>query len=420
MSKFYKFDSGLTLLYEKNKINKATSIEISFDCGARCDGDLAGLSHFCEHMFFTGTDKLTKQEVTKRYYDFINVNAYTTNSEIIFTGNIVSHKLGEYLSTVQDMICKSTFKPKALEDEKKVVIQEIVQASDNHIRIAGGLFHYDIYCLEYYKNGVLGNKQSVSKITRNDIRKYFVKNNCVITICSPLGFGKVKSLIKKCFDDKMPSNHLSPLPYMDTKLVDAQKVTCYNKKIDKNFLSIVFKFDKNGPDLKYRTTLFLLCGIIDDISDGLTQELRIKNGLIYAMGSDYMINYKNSYLDLRTEISRENINPCIDIIMSYMKNLRRNGITAEQLQKAKEKDEYYWQTRIPRPNDIGYGLLRYRFYGKFVTNYDIHNAFQHIKLNEVNDTLSQLLSETKIQVFVYGNASKKDIYTIKQVVQKFN
>ena len=61
MAKAYKFDSGLTLLYEKNKINKATHISLDFDCGARCDGTIPGLAHFCEHMFFTETNKLQKQ-----------------------------------------------------------------------------------------------------------------------------------------------------------------------------------------------------------------------------------------------------------------------------------------------------------------------------------------------------------------------
>ena len=67
MKKVFKFNSGLTLLYCKNKTNKSTVLNIEFGCGARCDGELAGLSHFCEHMFFTGTNKLNKQEVTKRY-----------------------------------------------------------------------------------------------------------------------------------------------------------------------------------------------------------------------------------------------------------------------------------------------------------------------------------------------------------------
>ena len=125
MAKYYKFDSGLTVLYEQNKINKSTSIEISFDCGARCDDNLPGLSHFCEHMFFTGTDKLSKLEVNKRYFDFIKANAFTNFDEIIFTGSIITSKLAQYLETVQDMICNSTFTQKAVEEENFIVAESL-------------------------------------------------------------------------------------------------------------------------------------------------------------------------------------------------------------------------------------------------------------------------------------------------------
>ena len=424
MAKFYKFDSGLTVLYEHNKINKSTSIEISFDCGARCDDKLPGLSHFCEHMFFTGTNALTKQDVTKRYYDFINVNAYTTNTEIVFTGNIITNKLSQYLSVVADMICNSAFKPKAVEDEKKVVVQEILQYADNPIRTAEKLFYYEIYGLEHLKNGVLGSVDTVNQIQCKDVKKYvkkyFVKNNCTISIVSPLSFNNVKQIIKKHFDEFMPSSNLAKLPFMENMCVDGEKVSMYKADISKNYLSVVFKFKQKGPDIKYRVIMGTICNIIDDISDGLTKELRIDNSLIYGMASDYMINKNNSYLELRTEISSENIKLCIDIIMGYISNLKNNGFTQEQLSKELEKDEYYWQTKVNKPRGICNELNRFRFYGKFVADKQIHKEIKKLTLNEVNSKLKELLTSAQIQAFVYGNASKNEMYTIKQIKKKFN
>jgi predicted Zn-dependent peptidase len=424
MAKYYKYDSGLTLLYENNKINKSTSIDISFDCGARCDGGLAGLSHFCEHMFFTGTDKLSKQEVTKRYFDFIKTNAYTSYTDILFTGNIMTNRLGDFLVAVQDMICNSTFTKQAIEEEKKIVIQEIVRDADQHSRHAGRFKAYELYGLEHFQKGILGNKESVeqikSKDVKNYVKKYFVKNNCTISISSPLSFNKVKGIIKRYFDSTMPSNNLKPLPYKQNKLLNEQKVSLYNKDIDKNFLAITFMFDRKGPDLKYRAIIGAICNMIDDISDGLTKELRLDNSLIYSMGSDYMINNVNSFFELSTEVCSENIKPCLDVIFNYINKLRVNGFTKEQFSKELEKDEYYWQTRVATPSRIQNNLTRYRFYNKFVSDKDIHNQVQSLTLDDINDTMRKLFDDTKIQVFVYGNATKKDVYTINQIQKKFN
>jgi len=424
MAKLYKFDSGLTLLYEANKINKSTSIEISFACGARCDSDLAGLSHFCEHMFFTGTDKLTRQEVSKRYFDFIKTNAFTSNTEIVFTGSIITSRLGEYLQVVQDMICNSKFSTKAVEEEKKVVIQEIVQDADKHAQHADSWRRYELYKLEHFKNGILGTKETVSKITSKDVKnyvkKYFVKNNCVISICSTLTFNKVKQLVRKYFESVIPSNDLKPLPYSSNKLIDEENVQLNSKEIDKNFLSIVFKSKRKGGDLKYRALLNIISNMIDDIGDGLTKELRLDNSLVYGMSSYNMINKVNSSLDLYTEISKQNIKPCLDVIIDYINRIVKNGFTNEQFDKEIAKNEYYWQTHVETPDSVRNNLTTHKFYGRFVSSKDIYNEVKHLTLDEVNKTMRELFTNSQIQVLVYGNASKKDLYTINQIRKKFN
>ena len=216
MYKIFEYDNGLKLYYAKNNINKSTAVEISFDCGSRCDGDLPGLSHFCEHMFFTGTKTESKAEISKQYFDFIKVNAYTNTKEIFFTGEIFTNELKDYLNMVAKMITQSTFNSKAVEDEKKVVIQEIVKDNDKFAKKSSQFFSYLLLEDEYYKNGVLGSTKSVNKITSKDvkayIKKYFVNNNCRVYICSPLSFNTVKKMVATCLGDKLKRNE--KLPYL--------------------------------------------------------------------------------------------------------------------------------------------------------------------------------------------------------------
>lgn len=424
MAKFYKFDSGLTLLYETNKINKSTDIDISFNCGARCDGALPGLSHFCEHMFFSGTDKLSKEQVMKRYFDFIKTNAYTSFDNVLFTGSIITSKLRDYLSVVQDMICNSTFTKQAVEDEKEIVIQEIACEVDKHFVHASRLIRYTLYNLEYFKHGILGSKESVNKITSKDVKnyvkKYFVKNNCVISICTPLSFNKTKQIVKKYFNDIMPSNNLKPLPYLKDKLTMQDSVEVFTKEIDKNFFAISFMLPRKGPDLRYRVQLGVICNMIDDITDGLTKILRVDNNLIYYMDADYDINFENSYIYIITEVGKENIKPCLDVISTYIKNLLKDGFTKQQFEKELYKNEYYNQTKVVSPHEIKSNLERYRHYGRFVSDKEIDRLVQTFALDEINQTMREIFNSAKIQVFSYGNATKKDVYTIKQIQKKFN
>ena len=192
--KQFNLPFGARLMYVKNKINKTTNVEISF-MGGSSEEKIPGLAHFTEHMFFSGTDKLSAQEVKKQYFNFSVANAYTNFREIIFLGRIFTNELEKYLSTVAMMITETTFSPKAIENEKKIVIQEInASKDDNRVNF------YDtdlskIFDRDLVKKNVIGNEKSVKSIKQKDVldfvKKYFVANNVDIYICTPLSAGKV-------------------------------------------------------------------------------------------------------------------------------------------------------------------------------------------------------------------------------------
>ena len=177
---------------------------------------------------------------------------------------------------------------------------------------------------------------------------------------------------------------------------------------------------RKGPDLRYRVQLGVICNMIDDITDGLTKILRVDNNLIYYMDADYDINFENSYIYIITEVGKENIKPCLDVISTYIKNLLKDGFTKQQFEKELYKNEYYNQTKVVSPHEIKSNLERYRHYGRFVSDKEIDRLVQTFALDEINQTMREIFNSAKIQVFSYGNATKKDVYTIKQIQKKFN
>ena len=86
-------------------------------------------------MFFAGTDKLSKQDIGKEYSDIGGANAMTSKDDIIFTGTMLSRKLGKFLTIVQDLICNSTFASDAIEEEKKIIIRLMVKWEKDQIDV---------------------------------------------------------------------------------------------------------------------------------------------------------------------------------------------------------------------------------------------------------------------------------------------
>ena len=205
----YKYPSGGVLRYVKNKVSKSTMFEIRFDGGTRLN-TIPGLAHFCEHMVFGGTDKLSEEEVTEKYFDFIQTNAQTSPREISFSGNIITKEFPSYLDLLSEMLTKSTFKTEVVKKECNVIKQEISAKKDKYSEQIYWQNLYNLFGYDYYKYTNLGTTKSVESITSEDLKNFtsknLVKESMIVHITSPMKFKTIKKLISEKLESKLPSN----------------------------------------------------------------------------------------------------------------------------------------------------------------------------------------------------------------------
>ena len=425
MSKIFKFDCGAKLVYEKNHINKITNISIDFRCGSSCDEDKPGLAHFTEHMFFTGTKTQTKQEISKEYFDYVGVNAYTNTEYIKFCGEVFTNELSDYLNLVSKLITQTTFSQKNVDEERKVVLQEIVEDSDRYSRIASRELSYYLYGKEYLKNGVLGNKKSVesikSKDIKNFVKKYFVANNVTIFVVSTLSFGKIKNMIESNLLNQLSINHNLP-DFEKNELAVTDQWLVANKKldIDKNFLNVAFKFDFGFNDWSKISTIDVLCGAMSNISGGLLKELRLEKGLVYSGGFYISINKKTTALIFKTELSKQNIKQTLAILSKYLKNIKQSGIAQELIKQENRATKYMEESSIDTPRNIAEDLNTIKVFGKVITSHEENSKRLSVTKQDVDDMIKNNIGKTNVVCFVCGNANKNDCITIKELKDLFS
>lgn len=424
MSKIFKYESGATLIYEKNTINKITNLRITFDCGSRCDDKLNGLAHFVEHMFFTGTKDKNKQQISKEYFDFVGVNAFTNTQTIRFGGEVFSNELGDYLSLVSRLINDTTFSTKNVEEEKKVVLQEIVKDSDNYKHKASRESAYDLYGEDYLKVGVLGTKKTVSAIKSKDVKdfvkKYFVANNCYIYVVSTLPFEKVKKLVEKNLISKLQiDNNLIVTTYNGTVVTDKWKVTVKKADIDKNFLHIAFRVNDGFNNIDKLVTAFALTNIMSNVTDGVLKTLRLEKGLVYS-GYFYIdCNKESSAVVFVTELAKENIKEAIKTLAEYLKNLKQNGLDSELVERDKRETLFEMESKVLGPRYDCYDLTSYRDFGRIVTDQNISAMRLQVDKIQLDELIREVFGSTNVVCSVLGDAEKQDMFTLKEIKELF-
>lgn len=426
MGKFKQINlsKGGKLYYVKNKISKSTIVKISFACGSRCD-TIPGLAHFTEHMFFSGTKTMSRDEVKKKYFDFIGSNAGTTATEIIFNGNIFTKEFEEYIKTVATIITESTFNQKEVDKECKIVQQEIARSTDKFDRSSSRLNSFNLTGLKHYKDyGALGTMESVAKIKSKDIKnfvkKYFIANNMTVYVTSQLSARKVKRIIESQLVHKLPVDEkFVKLPYYVSYVKNPTFKHLEHKAIGKNYIYINFKHKHNIFDFDFRAKTSITLDMVNEFSTGLMKLLREEKSLVYNGGFDAFIkNDKECVTTFYTECASKNVNAVIETVAEYFDSVAKNGFSENQLKQAKRMSKYGSDTREPRVGRLLYKLSDFEVYGRVLKN-EISSRAKKVTVKDCNELFKELFYGSEVSMTVYGDITEDELITDEKFKELF-
>jgi predicted Zn-dependent peptidase len=171
--------------------------------------ELAGVSHFLEHMCFKGTPQRTWQQIT---IDFDNIgsfyNAYTGKDRTFYFGWVRTADIERQMEIVADMM-RSTIPADEFEMEKKVVLEEIAMSNDSLEDVAYHVLHEQLYAGSPMAWPVLGYEASVGKLSRDAmvgyLQQHYAPNNLTLIVAGKVDPGAVVRAAKELTADWQPA-----------------------------------------------------------------------------------------------------------------------------------------------------------------------------------------------------------------------
>jgi len=164
----------LTIIAEVNPAAASMATGFFVRTGSRDEsGNLAGVSHFLEHMVFKGTDRRSPADVN-REFDEIGAlyNAMTGEEFTVYFGAT----LPEFSTRLMDILCdiiRPSLRQEDFDVEKGVILQEIAMYQDRpKYRVLEKLMtkHFANHPLG---NSVLGTNESITALSRDEMLEYF-------------------------------------------------------------------------------------------------------------------------------------------------------------------------------------------------------------------------------------------------------
>jgi predicted Zn-dependent peptidase len=166
--------NGLEIVAECNHDAATAGLGFFVRTGSRDESDeIAGVSHFLEHMCFKGTPRRTAEEVNREFDEIgAHYNAFTSEESTVYYASV----LPEYQQASVDLLA-DIMRPSLREDdfdmEKKVILEEIQMYLDQPP------FGMDDQIKELHlgnhplARSVLGTDATVTDLTVEKMRAYF-------------------------------------------------------------------------------------------------------------------------------------------------------------------------------------------------------------------------------------------------------
>ncbi len=200
-------NNGLTVVTEEIDYVQSVSIGIWVKAGSRHEQhELAGISHFLEHMNFKGTEKRSAKELAEVLENRGGqLNAYTTKEYTNFYCQTVSEDYDLAMDVLSDLFLHSVFRAEDMEKEKKVVLEEINLYEDSPEDLVIDMLNEVCWGEHPLGRPILGYEEQVKSFTPEILKNYrqhmYTPENTVLAIVGHFDYDTLMAAVQKYFGD---------------------------------------------------------------------------------------------------------------------------------------------------------------------------------------------------------------------------
>ena len=186
-------DNGLEIIAEVNPHAFSLSLGYFVKTGSRDESlDVAGVSHFLEHMLFKGTPRRTSVDVNRQLDDLgSQSNAFTSEEQTVYYMSILPENQFPALDLLTDMM-RPSLRDDDFQTEKQVILEEIAMYDDQPPYGAMERAMEEFFGEHPLSTRVLGTKESVSALSAEAMREYhsarYAPNNLCLVATGALDF----------------------------------------------------------------------------------------------------------------------------------------------------------------------------------------------------------------------------------------
>jgi predicted Zn-dependent peptidase len=388
---------GIRLVTETMADVRSVAVAFWVGTGSRDEPDeLAGASHFLEHLLFKGTERRSAAAIAEELDEVGgDCNAFTTKEYTTFYVRLLSEHLSLGLDILSDIMWEPALRPADIEAERAVILDEILMHADEPSDLASERWQSALFPDHPLGRDTLGTADSVRRISRDDIVAFcdvhYRPANMVVSVAGDCTHEAVADELERRFaganGGAAPARRA---PGPDTVALDVVRRPTEQAHLVYGARSVT-RFDER------RWPLAVLNHVLGGgLSSRLFQKVREERGLAYSIWSERAAYADAGSLAVGVGTAPQHVGEVLRIVDGELDLLAEAGVTERELAVAKGNLRAEMllsgEDSGARMSRVGASLL---LHGEVLTVDDVLARIQAVTRQQVLEVAGQLATSPR-------------------------
>jgi predicted Zn-dependent peptidase len=328
--------SGIRLVTETMADVRSVAMAFWVGAGSRDENDeLAGASHFLEHLLFKGTDGRSAVAIAESFDEVGgDCNAFTTKEYTTFYVRLLSEHLPLGLDILSEIMWEPALREADVDAERTVILDEILMHADEPADLAAEQWQAAMFPDHPLGRDTLGTASTVSDLHAAEIRGFFEEHyrpaNMVVSVAGDCTHEQVAADLEARFAGR-PGGQV---PVRSAPANEPTSLHVVRRATEQ--AHVVYGMRSISRDDERRWPLAVLNHVLGGgLSSRLFQKVREERGLAYSIWSERAAYQDAGSLAVVVGTAPENVDEVLRIVAGELELLGQQGITARELAVAK-------------------------------------------------------------------------------------
>ena len=394
-------DNGLEIIAEVNKEAFSQSLGYFVKTGSRDESpEMAGVSHFLEHMMFKGTPNRSAVDVNRELDDLgSQSNAYTSEEQTVYYMSVLPENQNAALDLLTDMM-RPALRDEDFQTERQVILEEIAMYDDQPPY--GAMERaMEVYFRDHpLARRVLGTRETVAALDPESMRAYhearYAPNNLTLVATGAVDFEALVQSVEKMTTHWKPSSSARSLRWPS---IESEEVVMVHPPATQQY-TLQYSPGPGYCDERRYVTRILASILGDDSGSRLFWEL-VDTGLAES-AAVFTQEFEEcglicTFLACAPEQQEENW----DAIRNTLAAGKQNPITEREMELAKNKICAGMILGSERPSNRLFSVGNaWTFRRKYETIQAATKHYQAVKIEDVQEEFEKLSDRKQVTVSV--------------------